>query len=484
MAGVATPSIGDLLADRYSLAAHINDDSSGRQVWRGMDVLLNRPVTVVLRIPGGPEAEEMLAAAVAASRVNHPNIVGVYDAVDQGDCAYVVREWVDGQSLRDTIGATPLAVDHVVEILQCVSAAVAAVHATGVAHGNIHPGTVLLSSDDRAVLADPRADATATQVGDVRALGATLYCALTGGWPRTVPGPASLPDAPVDADGDPVAVSQLRDDIPERLDILVRDLLSAQTAPPTAAELTDELGRQAQMREESSALALVAPDSADAEPSLPAKAVGRRLAIGTGALVGLALLGLLAAIILIPGEPSSGDSAADPTETVQDEEGDDGDDSTPQEPVKLDLSPDAISVIDPDNGDQSAKNNPGHVVDGDGDTDWATSVYQQQNWGGFKEGMGLLVDLGEVRDVATVNLRMLVPGSTVGVYVGDPSMAGTTPELTVISEDQVADSTSLTFLPITDAPPTRYLLIWCSVPAELGAAQYQWAVSELEVFAR
>lgn len=482
MAGVATPSIGDLLADRYSLAAHINDDSSGRQVWRGMDVLLNRPVTVVLRTPGGPEAEEMLAAAVAASRVNHPNIVGVYDAVDQGDCAYVVREWVEGQSLRDAIGAAPMAVDHAVEILQCVSEAVAAVHATEVAHGNIHPGTVLLSTDDRAVLADPRADATATQVGDVRALGATLYCALTGGWPRTVPGPASLPDAPVDADGKPVPVSQLRDDIPERLDILIGDLLSDRTAPPTAAELAAELDRQSQHRDES-ALALVSPDPDRAEKALPAKAISKRLAFGTGALVGLALLGLLAALILIPSDSGgSGEDTAEPTEAAQEEV--DGEETTPPEPVRLELSPEAISVIDPDEADTSAKNNPGYVVDGDSDTQWATSVYRQQNWGGYKEGMGLLVDLGDVYDIATVNLQMNDPGTTVGLYVGDPSMAGTTPELTVIAEDQVDAPTSVTFLPVTDAPSTQYLLIWCSVPAELGADAYQWVVSELEVFIR
>ncbi|MFD0557937.1 serine/threonine protein kinase [Stackebrandtia endophytica] len=483
MAGVATPSIGDLLADRYSLAAHINDDSSGRQVWRGMDVLLNRPVTVVLRTPGGPEAEEMLAAAVAASRVNHPNIVGVYDAVDQGDCAYVVREWVDGKSLRDAIGSSALAIDDIVDIVQCVSDAVAAVHATGVAHGNIHPGTILLSSDDRAVLADPRADATATQVGDVRALGATLYCALSGGWPRTVPGPASLPDAPADAQGYPVPISQLRDDVPERLATLITDLLSAQTAPPTAAELSEELSRQTRQRDDTGALALVTPDPENVKPPMPAKAVGRRLAIGAGALVGLAILGLLAAMILIPADTPADPGTAEQSQGTEEGGGDD-DDSAPSEPVRLDLTPDAISVIDPGDGDTSAKNNPGSVVDGDGNTQWATSVYWQQNWGGFKEGMGLLVDLGEVRDIATVNLRMPNPGATVGLYVGDPSMAGTTPELVVIAEAQADSPTSVTFTPITDAPPTQYLLIWCSVPSEIGADEFQWVVNELEIFAR
>jgi hypothetical protein len=76
------PSVGEILAERYELAEHINDDSAGRQVWRGVDVILRRPVAVVLRYPGGDSAAEMLQAAVAASRVIHPSLVGVYDAID------------------------------------------------------------------------------------------------------------------------------------------------------------------------------------------------------------------------------------------------------------------------------------------------------------------------------------------------------------------------------------------------------------------
>ena len=90
------PTAGEILAERYELVEHINNDSAGRQVWRGVDVVLRRPVAVVLRYPGGDSATEMLQAAVAASRVVHPNLVGVYDAIDEGDRAYVVREWVDG----------------------------------------------------------------------------------------------------------------------------------------------------------------------------------------------------------------------------------------------------------------------------------------------------------------------------------------------------------------------------------------------------
>ena len=97
------PAVGEILAERYQLEEHVNNDSAGRQVWRGIDVILRRPVAVVLRHPGGDSATEMLQAAVDASRVIHSNLVGVYDAIDEGERAYVVREWVDGEALRELV---------------------------------------------------------------------------------------------------------------------------------------------------------------------------------------------------------------------------------------------------------------------------------------------------------------------------------------------------------------------------------------------
>src|SRR3954451_24732909 len=136
------PTVGEILAERYQLEEHVNNDSAGRQVWRGIDFVLRRPVAVVLRYPGGDSATEMLQAAVAASRVIHPNLVGVYDAIDEDDRAYVVREWVDGQSLRELVTADgPLDPARATAIGSSVASALAAVHATGMVHGNVHPGT-------------------------------------------------------------------------------------------------------------------------------------------------------------------------------------------------------------------------------------------------------------------------------------------------------------------------------------------------------
>lgn len=204
------PTAGEILAERYELVEHINNDSAGRLVWRGVDVILRRPVAVVLRYPGGDSATEMLQGAVAASRVIHPNLVGVYDAIDEAERAYVVREWVDGQSLRELVTDGPMDPARATTIGNAVASALAAVHATGMVHGNVHPGTVMISDDGRVVLADARTDGADSQQSDVRAIGGVLYFALTGHWPHAEAplrgataghGRAAIPDAVRDAAG-------------------------------------------------------------------------------------------------------------------------------------------------------------------------------------------------------------------------------------------------------------------------------------------
>jgi len=238
------PTVGEILAERYQLEEHVNNDSAGRQVWRGIDVILRRPVAVVLRHPGGESATEMLQAAVDASRVIHPNLVGVYDAIDEGQRAYVVREWVDGESLRELVGRDgPLDPARATSIAHSIADALTAVHATGMVHGNVHPGSVLIGNDGRVVLADARADSADSTETDVRSIGGVLYYAMTGHWPHAEISVSTVPDATRDGNGSLTTPRQVRAGVPAYLDDLTMDLLDKRVASGSADWPTSACGQ-------------------------------------------------------------------------------------------------------------------------------------------------------------------------------------------------------------------------------------------------
>src|SRR5688572_11856178 len=236
---------GEVLVDRYRLEEHIDTDTAGRQIWRGVDTVLRRPVALVIRQPGGEPASGMLTAAVAASRIVHPHLVSVYDAIDEGHRAYLVREWVPGTALRDILARHPLDADRATLVTHAVSEAVAALHTSGIVHGNIHPGTIIIADDGRVILLDAHADAPTDPEYDVRAVGAVLYACLTGHWPYAEAGRSNLPDAPRDGHGRPAHPASVHSSVPRHLDQIATELLDPQVEPPPAGALAGEFARLA-----------------------------------------------------------------------------------------------------------------------------------------------------------------------------------------------------------------------------------------------
>jgi hypothetical protein len=415
------PTVGEILAERYQLEEHVNNDSAGRQVWRGVDVILRRPVAVVLRYPGGDSATEMLQAAVAASRVIHPNLCGVYDAIDEGQRAYVVREWVDGEALRDMIAANgPLDPARATAIAHSIADALAAVHATGMVHGNVHPGTTLIADDGRVVLADARADSADSVEGDVRAVGGLLYYALTGTWPHAELRPSALPDADRDASGALPAPRTIRAGVPAYLDDLTMDLLDKRVAAPEADALAAELDR----------LDSADDDYEDVGPLRFAQAAtatepvrnNRKIVIGIGALVVIALVGLIFGIRAI-----SNSGKATPTQTNQAGTAPSGQDGGQQSagtqpetpaPQKIPLTADMVRIVDPPDGDRVDTGEAAKVVDDDPESGWETQRFNQSNFGNFKKGMGVLIHLKEPHSIADVRVETTTAGASMDVRVG------------------------------------------------------------------
>jgi hypothetical protein len=478
------PAVGEFLAERYRLEQHISDDALGRQVWRGVDVVLRRPVAVVLRYPGGDPATEMISAAVAASRVNHSHLAGVYDAIDEGRRAYVVREWVNGSALRELVSEAPLDPGQAASVAYAIACAVSAVHATGMPHGNVTPGSVLLADDGRVVLTDAYAGYGASMQGDIRAIGGVLYCALTGHWPHAEAGPVRLPDAARDQNGQPLSPRQVRNGVPAYLSELTMDLLDRRLTPPTAEVLAAELAARfsagpGQLFDQSSAMDFAEHGGRHIEPA----ATGRRkVFVGLASLVLVAVTIPLLVVKWWPG--SAGGQPGSQSTTPGSSHTTPAGNSAP-----LPLTSAQIRVVDPPRGNRKELPNADRAIDQDLSTSWQTDHYNQPDFGAIKPGIGLLLDLGANTHVETVNLALTLPGATIGLRTGSEDPGADTGQA---GDKEINDTFTDLGDPVVDATTTvtftidkdvRYLLVWISRLAPDGD-RFSCGIAEIDVIGR
>ncbi len=205
------------IGGRYRLVERIGAGGMGH-VWHAHDDVLRRDVAVKeVRLPAGLSAADLdelrqrtLREARTAARLNHPNVVRVYDVLYADDRPWIVMEYVASRSLATVVrdqGA--LAPELVARIGLALLYALTAAHQAGVLHRDVKPGNVLLADDGRIMLTDfglatfdetglhltqtgvvygspqfiapERAhDGTSSQAADMWSLGATLYAAVEG----------------------------------------------------------------------------------------------------------------------------------------------------------------------------------------------------------------------------------------------------------------------------------------------------------------
>lgn len=488
------PAVGEVLAERYQLEEHVNNDSAGRQVWRGIDVILRRPVAVVLRHPGGDSAAEMLEAAVDASRVIHPNLVGVYDAIDEGQRAYVVREWVEGQSLREMVTEQgPLDPARATGIAHSIADALAAVHATGMVHGNVHPGTTLIGDDGRVVLADARADSGDAFESDIRAVGGILYFALTGRWPHAEVGVSTLPDAVRDGAGTLATPRQIRAGVPAYLDDLTMDLLDKRVQTPESDALAAELGRldSASDDDYEDVGPLRFAPSTSPEPGRN----NNKIIFGVATLAVIAILGLVFGIraITSSGKPS-------PKSTTQADAGGAPSDSTTSggavapapAPTKLALNPSMVRMVDPPDGSRNQQEDAAYTVDNDPDTSWKTQGFNTANFGNLKPGMGVLINLGKPRSVTDVRVETADSDVVMDVRVGtsdpgdnsqgDAKIVSTYKKLGDSDNSDQSSGTTQVFSAFDPNQKYQYILVFITkLPKTGGEHPYSAEVDSIQV---
>ena len=509
---IGSEGIGGLsgltLCDRYRLEQLIGAGGMA-QVWRATDEVLGREVAVKLLHPhlAGDSAfvQRFRQEAVAAARLSHPGIVGVYDTCSDGHHEAIVMELLDGMTLRrhlDEQGA--LDADTSVRIGLRLLDALEAAHRSGLVHRDVKPSNILLCRDGRVKIADfgiAKADdvteltsqgtlvGTATYLApeqllgepvdgrtDLYSLGIVLYECLTGRVPfQGDSGPAV---ALARLHSDPVDPRRLRADVPPRVAEAIMRVLQRRpedrfdsAADLRAALLQTGVSPRPAVRME--------PESLD-EPTTETESFthserGWLLPALFIALVGSALT--VAGLLLR--NTALVDGTADGTTT-----------ETTVEVVSGPLAPAEALTHDPQGTEDPPEENDeraGDAIDGDPGTFWRTETYNPPGFSGSKTGVGYGVRLEGRARVDRLRIEGSANGWSASVFVVDgDTLDGVDPTgLTPAGRIDGASGTVDVDLTGTDAGSRtgRIVLVWIDdlgEPVDGGGHRVELAELSLE----
>ena len=134
----------------YTITAKIGEGGMG-EVYRARDSRLGREVAIKILLTSRPLSPNALQRfrreAMAASALNHPNIVTIYEINTDGDTEFIAMEFVRGKALSRHLLERRLSTEEAVRYAIQISDALAKAHAAGIVHRDLKPGNIMLTED-------------------------------------------------------------------------------------------------------------------------------------------------------------------------------------------------------------------------------------------------------------------------------------------------------------------------------------------------
>ncbi|MDV6010990.1 hypothetical protein F8178_00600 [Haloechinothrix sp. LS1_15] len=481
---------------RYRLLAQLGvDERAGAHLWRARDGQLRRDVALTVLV-GDPAdvtaaraAQRTLERAAHASQFTHSNVARVLDVLSLGNgiasteglLGIVVAEWTKGTDLVDVVTDGPIAPATACRMLEPLVEAVERAQNQGIVLGIDHPQRIRRAPDGSLRMVFPGPLASGTLRDDVRALGALLYLLLTGHWPLQH-GPQAVARAPVGTDGTAEPPETLQPGLGRELSSLVtRTLADGQSGGVrTSAAFLRMLRQIAQAEEHKAYLRRTGaeqeePGYTDDDGAVwttrrPVTDASQRkkLAVGATVLV-VAAVGIIAWIGLSlinffsdeEGAVGPDFNVADTGQQTEEEAEDDGqggddqDEASPEPEPLTELEPTEVRVYNPQ-GTGDHPDRAWQAVDGDPDTAWTTSQYQQQ-LPALKPGVGLSFSFTEPVEVAKVELLSESYGTEIEIRTADHPNAYLD-RTEVVASGEIEERE--TEIEVDPAATSQYVMVW------------------------
>ncbi|GAA3733055.1 protein kinase family protein [Salinactinospora qingdaonensis] len=498
---------GARLAGRYRLEELVSE-TNGATLWKATDETLARSVGVWTFAEGFPHTTEVVRAARAASRIADARVTQVFDADDSGPTAYVVEEWITGQSMAELLTRGPMDPERAAGLVAEAAEALAAANAAGIFHLCLEPSKVTWSPGGAVKVTGIGVDAALRgitserpDIADAQGIGDLLYAALTAHWPRGER--TGLPAAPATGER-PYEPGQLRPGIPDRLnDIICRSAFQEPgrggplTTSQAVADALADVPRMVPMPVTSAESAAPPPETGTSRqsggmrvpeqhstppprrsrPTRGTRRAARKPPRGASkALLGAAAFAVFAAVV-------SGAWVLGNVMRGNDNPEAGGDEPAQQQPAGVDeqaledLTPASATGFDPaagGDGDEHSEN-AGLAIDGDPSTAWSTEGYKDPLLH-LKEGVGLLIDMGETVTVREIDLALTDAGpAEFEIMIGDEKNRDS---MTTVHIEGGASGD----VPVKVDEPTkgRYVAVWFTdLPSVEG--KYRGTIHEVEL---
>jgi len=456
------------------------------QFWHAVDVTHDRQVALTFVDPDGMlpdhEVAEILSRTMKLGRIAHPGIARVLDVAHTGSGGLIVSEWIRGGSLAEVADTTPSAIGGA-RAIQSLAAAAEAAHRSGVALSIDHPGRVRVSIDGDVALAYPATLSTATPEDDIRGIGAALYALLVNRWPLPETGVRSgMAPADLDAAGEPLEPRAIDRAIPFQISAAAARAVQENGGIRSAPTLLNLLQQATAVADRTELIAPIhepedAPERYRRDDTPEDRERRRR-----GLLIGIAIGGavLVVALVVLATVLSSifGDVGGP---LNKDELGLNapGSSTTTKAADTGVVKPVKATVFSPggeaDNPEMAAM-----AIDGSPGTAWSTDTYSDPvPFPGFKNGVGLILQLPQATKVASVTLNLNSTGTSIQLRSAQSATPATLDDTTELTSPTPMKTGSNT-ITVDNASPTQYLVVWITTLGTVDGKS-ESAISDITV---